>query len=330
MIDKVLFTDKKEPVVGFVIVLILSSVVNIAYGQVTDMTTPVKFGISAPTDTFAIGDEITIKIQAEYPESLKLTPPSGEFADSAFTLKAGPKIESQSRNNKKYDTFTFTLMPFETGEFQTPAFEFYWFDSAGKSHSIIAPQRPVYVKSLLPADTSGVDIKDIIGPKALPTRWWPYVLAGFILIAIAAAWYFLFRRKLQKMEIPSAPPEPPFDRAVRELALLKEKDLLGKGKIKQFYIELSDILRRYIEGRYEIAAVEATTYELKRVLRHPELPSEKTQEILTFLGRADLVKFAKFTPTPEFPENDYEFVRGFIIATKPIEIAVEAVKEAAG
>lgn len=132
------------------------------------------------------------------------------------------------------------------------------------------------------------------------------------------------------MEIPSAPPEPPFDRAVRELALLKEKDLLGKGKIKQFYIELSDILRRYIEGRYEIAAVEATTYELKRVLRHPELPSEKTQEILTFLGRADLVKFAKFTPTPEFPENDYEFVRGFIIATKPIEIAVEAVKEAAG
>jgi hypothetical protein len=160
-------------------------------------------------------------------------------------------------------------------------------------------------------------------------RWWPYALGALIVLALIAVWYFLFRKKLGQIEIPAAPSEPPFDIAIRELALLKESDLPGKGKLKQFYIELSEILRRYIEGRFDIKAVEATTYELKRLLKHPDLTKEQSQAILEFLSRSDLVKFAKFQPTPDFPGNDFESVRNLVVETKPIEIVVEPAKEAA-
>jgi hypothetical protein len=299
------------------------------YAQIPDtMSSPVKFSITAPTDTFTIGDEVIVKIQTVYPNHIKITPPSGQLADTAFGLKKGPLVESKPDGSNINDTYTFILTPFAIGELATPAFDFFWYDSSGKPHQIAAPQRTIYVKSLLPADTAGVDIKDIVGPKSLPVRWRPYAIAAVIILALIAIWHFFFRKKLSQMEIPAAPPEPPFDIAIRELALLKDMDLPGKGKIKQFYIGLSEILRRYIEGRFDIKAVEATTYELKRLLKHPELTKDQIQTILDFLSRSDLVKFAKFQPTPDFPGNDFESIRNLVIATKPIEIVAESAKEA--
>jgi hypothetical protein len=316
-------------------ILAISAILTIAlshtiFAQAPDtVPSPVKFSITAPSDTFTIGDEVTIKILASYPSNIKITPPSSQFADSLFALKKGPLTESKADGTNNNDTYSFVLVPFSSGDIATPAFDFYWYDSSSQPHQIAAPQRIVRVRSVLPADTAGVDIKDIVGPKSLPVRWWPYALGAFIVLALIAVWYFLFRKKLSQMEIPTAPPEPPFDKAIRELTILKETDLPGKGKIKQFYIELSEILRRYIEGRFDIKAVEATTYELKRLLKHPELTKEQTQAILEFLSRSDLVKFAKFQPTPELPGNDYESVRGLVISTKPIEIVVEPAKEVA-
>lgn len=311
---------------GLKILSIIGAIISIVFSdavlaQVSDsLPSPVKFTVSAPSDTFTIGDEVVVKIQAIYPSDIKLTPPSGQLDDTAFVLKKGPLAESISENDNNNDTYTFVILPISTGDIPTPAFRFFWYDSSGKPNQITAPQRIVHVKSLLPADTTGIDIKDIIGPKSLPVQWWPYALGALIIMALIAVWYFLFRKKLNKMEIPVAPPEPPFDKAIRELAILKETDLIGKGKIKQFYIELSDILRRYIEGRFDIRAVEATTYELKRLLKHPELTKDQYQTILEFLGRSDLVKFAKFQPSAEYPAGDYDLVRNLVISTKPIEI----------
>jgi hypothetical protein len=305
-------------IIGAMLSFVFSSAV---FAQVSDsLPSPVKFTVSAPSDTFTIGDEVVVKIQAIYPSDIKLTPPAGQLQDTSFALKKGPQVESKTEGAEKNDTYTFVILPITTGDISTPAFGFYWYDSSGKPNQITTPQRIVHVKSLLPADTAGIDIKDIIGPKSLTVRWWPYALGALIILALIAVWYFLFRKKLSKMEIPAAPPEPPFDKAIRELAILKEADLPGKGKIKQFYIELSDILRRYIEGRFDIKAVEATTYELKRLLKHPELTKDQSQLILEFLSRCDLVKFAKYQPSTEYPANDYNSVRDLVIATKPIEI----------
>lgn len=317
-------------IIGSIGALLLFVFIASGFAQNQDsLPSPVKFSINAPSDTFAIGDEVIIKIQAIYNADVKIMPPAGQLEDTSFALKKGPQVESKTDGANSTDTYTFILLPIATGEILTPPFEFYWYDLSGKPHQIIAPQRIVHVRSLLPSDTTGVDIKDIIGPKSLPVRWWPYALGATVVLALIAAWYFLFRKKLSRMEIPEAPPEPPFDKAIRELAILKETDLLGKGKIKQFYIELSDILRRYIEGRFDIKAVEATTYELKRLLKHPELTKDQSQAILEFLSRSDLVKFAKFQPPADFPAGDYDSVRNLVIATKPVQAVAASLQEVA-
>lgn len=282
----------------------------------------INFEVIVPTDSFTVGDDITVHILVDYPSGVKLSPPSSLVGDGVFVLKSGPQIKSKTRNGRKYDDFTYVISAFETGNLEIPAFEFFWYDSEGTQHSAFSPKKSIFIKSLLPADTSGLDINDIIGPKRLPRHWWPYLIAGLGVLTLFLVAYLLYQRKVSSIEIPHAPAEPPYDVAIRELILLKEKNLPAKGKIKRYYIELSNIIRHYINGRFAIQAVEATTPELKRmILRHPELDKEKATEILTFLNRSDMVKFAKFVPNPHLPDEDYELVRNFVVATKPVEVA---------
>jgi len=125
------------------------------------------------------------------------------------------------------------------------------------------------------------------------------------------------------IELPEPPPEPPYDIAIGKLVSLKTRDLPGKGRYKQYYIELSEIIKHYIQGRFEIIAVEATTYEIKRDLKHPELPRDKAEMIISLLTRSDLIKFAKQMPKPEAPVEDYNIARLFVTSTKPVVIIAD-------
>ena len=310
----------KHVIVTFIITVASVYSLNVtSLADVEQTDIPIKFDIVVPHDSLTIGDDIKICIKADYPVNIELIPPSGQISDDVFVLKSGPDVKSKTRGGRRYDNYTYKLTTFETGHLGIPAFEFFWYDSLGTQNSAFSPKKAIFIKSLLPADTSGLDIKDIIGPKPLPRHWWPYILAGLVLLIIVALGYLLYRRKIKAIEIHRVPAEPPYDIAIRELTLLKEKDLPGKGKIKQYYIELSNIIRRYIEGRFNINAVEATTYELKKIFKHPELSREEALNALSFLFRSDLVKFAKFIPESHIPIEDYEQVKGFIITTKPVE-----------
>ena len=286
---------------------------------------PINFEVSVSADTLTIGDVFTVRIDADYPEDIKLSEPSGKAATGAFILKSEPEIKSKTRKSRKYDEYTFTLSVFETGDLEIPVFEFFWYDSEGNQNVVKSPTRNIYIKSILPADTTGLEIKDIIGPKPLPRHWWPYIIAILVAAAVGVFIYWLYKRKMKAVEIPQAPLEPPYDAAIRQLTVLKGKDLPGKGKIKQYYIELSDIVRYYIQGRFNIIAVEATTYELKRSLNHPDLVREKSSKALSFLSRTDMVKFAKHTPEQNFIAEDYDLVKDFVVTSKPFEKPVEQV-----
>jgi hypothetical protein len=303
--------------------IILSATPSSAQTDEAVSESPINFAVSVSNDTLTIGDDFKVVVKADYPEELKLSQPSGKAVAGAFALKAEPEIKFSKKNGRIYEEYTFTLAVFETGELEIPSFEFFWYDQEGHQNIANSPIKNIYVESVLPVDTAGLDIKDIIGPKPLPVRWYPYVIAALAILAVAAVTYYLYRRKMKAVAVPQAPPEPPYDRAIRELALLKTKDLPGKGKIKQYYIELSDIIRHYIQGRFNIIAVEATTYELKRSLRHPDLSRDKTEAALKFLNRTDMVKFAKHIPETKLYDEDYDLVRDFVVSTKPYERPVE-------
>lgn len=89
----------------------------------------------------------------------------------------------------------------------------------------------------------------------------------------------------------------PRERALHELSELIARDLVGHDQVKEFYFELTMIVRRYIERAHAIRAPEQTTEEfLDAASRDPRFTREVVNRLRAFLQAADLVKYAAFRP----------------------------------
>jgi hypothetical protein len=127
---------------------------------------------------------------------------------------------------------------------------------------------------------------------------------------------------------PAKPALPPHEQALLALRELEEKRLWQKGKVKEFYSEVSEIVRRFFEGRFRIIALELTTDEILAELKR--LPSAQPilKPVNTFLLAADLVKFAKYEPTIAEHEEElqtaYAIVRAMIPKPEPATAPMEA------
>ena len=92
------------------------------------------------------------------------------------------------------------------------------------------------------------------------------------------------------------PTRPAHIIALEKLAKLKEKKLWQSDKVKQYHIELSEVLREYLENRYYVTALEQTTYEILINMRSVQIENEPMEKLKQLLTLSDLVKFAKEQP----------------------------------
>lgn len=127
--------------------------------------------------------------------------------------------------------------------------------------------------------------------------WW--LLGALLFIGIIL--YFVLRKKETIEEIEAK--IPPYQLALKRLSELDEKQLWQRNKIKQYYVELTDIVRTYIERELNIPALESTTDELLESITDfnsssnaLNIPKETIDKLDKLLKEADLVKFAKFKP----------------------------------
>jgi hypothetical protein len=151
------------------------------------------------------------------------------------------------------------------------------------------------------------DIKDVKPPLSIPLTWAEVALYTAIALLVAAAAFFSYRywkkRKSKKpAEVYIPPPRPAHVVALHRLAILKEKKLWQKGLIKEYYSEITEILRYYVELRFHLRALEHTTDEILEGLTLYHLPQDVIAGVERILRRADLVKFAKYQP--EIPEHE--------------------------
>ncbi len=181
-------------------------------------------------------------------------------------------------------------------------------------------------------DSASQSIFDIKGQKTLPFRFAEirgYLIRTLVaLLLLGAAVYGLVRwlqargKRLGDLFRP-APPRPPHVVAIQALEALHHQKLWQNNKHKQYYSGLTDILRTYISGRWEIGAMEMTTDEIVTAMRGIELPDKAALDLVAILRNGDLVKFAKDTPDAEQNEADYLKTYYFVEETKP-EDATEA------
>ena len=132
------------------------------------------------------------------------------------------------------------------------------------------------------------------------------VIAGVIL-------YFSLRKKKPVIIKRFVRKEPPHETALNKLRELDEKKLWQQGEIKLYYSELSEIIRGYIEGRYNMPALESTTDEIMGRIEVTGISSKLRDDFRMLLQTADLVKFAKANPLPDehshYMQVCYEFVK---------------------
>jgi hypothetical protein len=98
---------------------------------------------------------------------------------------------------------------------------------------------------------------------------------------------------------------------------LPAQDLLAKGLIKKYYYALSEILKRYLERRFEFPAIEQTTTEIVSSMRTRKTPLR--EDFGRFFDHADMVKYAKFIPPQKEIEGAALAVKDLVIRTKPAE-----------
>ena len=125
------------------------------------------------------------------------------------------------------------------------------------------------------------------------------VIAGFVLR------FFLKHRKPkvdENGEPVTGPSIPPYDKAIDDLANLRQQKLWQAGKVKEYYSSLTDIARDYIEGQFDINAVEMTTDDILKEVRELRFNEQLYGKLKETMEVADLVKFAKYTTSSL--END--------------------------
>ena len=159
-----------------------------------------------------------------------------------------------------------------------------------------------------------VEIKDAL--QFLP------VIILVLLLASAIAGFFYFKKKRHVKEKPIEPPRPPEETAFEELRSLIEARLVEKGMIKEYYIRISDIIRKYIERKYNVLALDKTTWELYRELRAKNFNRAHADMIRDFLEDCDLVKFAKYAPAQKEIEEIYARAKEIVAVTSQQCIAV--------
>ncbi|MDE6491100.1 MAG: cell wall anchor protein [Muribaculaceae bacterium] len=153
-------------------------------------------------------------------------------------------------------------------------------------------------------------------PDFIADYWQWYVLA--LVIAGGVIAYLLLRKKgIKAVFTPVEKPVPPYEAAMAQLERLRLRKLCERGQEKEFYTELTDILRVYLHRRFGINAMEMTTTQIKRAIRENDTTRSSTGLMTRILEMADFVKFAKVRPLPEDNTSSFNSAVTFIEDTRP-------------
>ncbi len=276
---------------------------------------------SIDTTKIKIGEQITYKIEVEADTTDLVVFPEGQtFAP--LEMIESYKVDTTKLEVKLKLIKAYGLTQFDSGAYTIPR------------QKIVIGDKTVYTDSLkidvynVAVDTTKqklYDIKPMIEVEKASSDWWKYLLIAVLVVAlIAFVLYWLIWRKKPLTEEEEIALLPPYDRAKLALKKLDESDYLQKDALKDYYSELTFIIRKYLDEKVYDRALESTTDELVdrlnllRDANQIELSNDDINNIKTILKRADLVKFAKSAPDIELAKLD----------RNTIDLEIDQVREA--
>jgi hypothetical protein len=310
-------------------IILLLFISTVSFGQ------EIKIRASLDSNLILIGDQVRLRLEVESPSGANIRFPNlaDSLAQSVEIVQRLPKDSVVTDPNRKKLFQEFIITSFDSGFHTIPPFLFTYskngITDTLKSNQLYLDVRTLpKLDSLMKALKGPIDIKPPIEAPITFKEIAPWIMGGLLVAGlIFLVFYALKKRKSNQgfFSIPQKPKEPAHIIALRELDKIKEEKIWQQGKTKLYYSELTDVLREYIENRFDIKAMEMTTDETISAFKYRRsLVDEKSFESLKkLLINADLVKFAKFEPLPD--DNNMALVDSyfFINQTKLVEVVQE-------
>lgn len=296
-----------------------------------------KLTASMDKDSILIGEQVKFTIHASYPSHFNFQFPT--FQD---TLMKDLEVVSYGPiDTVKYD---------QSKQWIDAKRDYYLTSFAGQTVFHIPPvaytvptpsgmdtlrTKSFVLKVFFPPIDSTFAPHDIYGPIKYPINFAelkPYLLAAHFLIWLAILTYIIARKIRRKEKIFSKPepPVPPHLKAMEELVKIKREKLWLKASNKVFYTELTDVLRHYLDGQFELSTLEKTSEEIIREVYSIEekiLSQKQKMELADILRQSDLAKFAKIEWGPMENETGLENAIHFVASTQNV---LEPVTESKG
>ena len=275
------------------------------------------------TTAMTIGDQIKLDLGIKVPENYVVEwPKIDDTLNSHFEIVNKSKIDTTVESGKMSMNRQLTVTSFDSGYFELPEFTFK-FKPQNDTTVNEAKTESMFIQVNVPeVDTTKpfIAIKEPIAEPYTFAEIWPWVAGGLALaIAIAFLVYYLIQRKKNKPLFTHKPkPLPPPDvEALDKLENLRLAKLWQNGKVKEYYSQMTDIMRRYMERRFEFDAPEMTSDEIIDELKNLKINSEALEKLKGAFSLADLVKFAKAQPTPLENDLSLNHCIDFVNETKP-------------
>ena len=287
------------------------------------------FKVRLDSSKILIGNQTALTLQVKLTDGKKV-----RFPNLPDTLSSGLEVVSQfATDTSEVDnglllTKRYLITSFDSGSYVVPQIPVLYFDGS-KVDTLYTQPLKLRVNTVA-VDSTKVPLYGIKENIRAPYTFQEIALAILsilLLVGIIIAIYRYFRRSKDEpiFTFKKKVIEPPHVIAFRELELLKQKKLWQNGHVKEYYSELTDILRVYIEERMGINAMEMTSFEILVALNSNGYSNKAIYDrLMVMLNTSDLVKFAKYGADPIENDSAANCVYDFIDDTKEVAFAVEA------
>lgn len=276
---------------------------------------PITVRAEVDKDSVTIGDKIRYTINVSAKKDFEIKFP--RFAENlaGFAVKDFGSSKHGFFGRKELVQW-YVLDTYTTGKYKIPKAVIKYKKKDEKEwNNLETAELQIEIKTTL--DKGASDIRDIENPVNFPRKWTVYIITAsvLVLLIIGLLVYFL-REKKEKEEVSLR--KPAHELAYEMLESLKRRNLVKQHKIKQYYIELSLIVRHYLEDRFDIKAPEMTTEEfLLKTKESGDLSGKQKNLLKDFLLHCDLVKFAKYGPSELESDSSFQSAKKLIDQTKP-------------
>ena len=287
------------------------------------------------SNVIELASQARLTITAKTSVGRKVTPPTFKDNQIVPTLEVVAALKPDTLVGTQQDVayrFHYLITSFEDSTYTIPPIGFMIDKDSVFTNSLEVQFTLLQgIDSTFTADIDTTQIIKVFDIKEIKDTPWTFaefwarfgnIILVLLLVALiaSAVTYVIIRHIHNKPIIPfSKPKEPAETVAIRRLNQLKDKRLCEQDKNKEYYSELTEIIKTYISDRYGDSVMESTSAETLVILgRHAGKHSDAVNALASIFDVADYVKFAKMQPLPDENARCMNYAFEIVETTKPI------------